>query len=629
MHISRFIHSDPPDRRDRSPRFFRQNAAGAAVLAFLLAAASLGSGCGTAPDITQTSAAAPSREYEAYTSDSVKEQNAFDRFTEDLFRKEVSSSLLSLHYSLADPEAWGITEAESAFGEASARSLREDMARTRQTREELLAFDASLLTDDQKLTMTVLADYLDTALLSEGLELYSRPLAPTIGIQAQLPILLSEYTFRSRDDVTDYLYLLSQIDVYYGELAEFEKERAAAGLGFSDGTLDRIIDSCRSYLLVPGENFLTETFEEKLNGLTDVTEEEKKAWKEEHVQLLAEHFLPAYQSLIDVLSSLKGSGTNETGLCGYPDGARYYEYLVRTATGTSYDSIDDLTEAVTERIEEDAEITGHLLNPQLYEEMLTASFRETEPGAILEDLQIRIRDDFPSLPSCSYEVKDVPEALELSLSPAFYLVPPLDLYEDNVIYINRNEQYDTSSLYTTLAHEGFPGHLYQTVYFTASCDDPMRRLLSFSGYTEGWATYVEFLSYFFDNGLSPDLQSLQMHNQAVLLGIHALLDLNINYYGWTRDQTAAFLEETYGITDRETSDRMYDLMVDNPSNYLEYYVGWLEIQNMRDEAEEILGDSFDAKDFHTFLLETGPASFRVIRSYFKAWLVTAPLENAA
>ncbi len=627
MDIPHLIHPEPPASGGPGLPAFRQ-AAAAALPALLLSAALLASGCRTAPDITQTSAA-PVREYEQYTDDSVREQNAFDSFTENLFAEEASSSLLSLHYTLDRPEDYGISGTDSAFGEASLSALREDTERTRQIQEELLSFDPSLLTDEQKMTRTVLADYLETALLGEGLELYSRPIAPTIGIQAQLPILLSEYSFRDRDDVTDYFYLLSQIDVYYQELGEFEKEKAAAGLGFSDGTLERIIDSCKSYLLVPQENFLTETFEEKLGGLSDVTEEEKKAWREEHIRLLAEHFVPAYQSLIETLESLKGTGTNEIGLCGYPEGDRYYEYLVRAATGTSYDSIDDLTDAVTIRIEEDAEKAAGLLNPELYEEMLTASFREEEPNAILADLQLQIQNDFPALPSCSYEVKDVPKALELSLSPAFYLVPPIDCYEDNVIYINRNEQYASSPLYTTLAHEGFPGHLYQTVYFSSVCSEPLRRILSFPAYTEGWATYVEFQSYFFDNGLSPDLQALQMYNQAMVLGIHALLDLNINYYGWTRDQTAAFLEETYGISDRETSDRMYDLMVDNPSNYLEYYVGWLEIQNMREEAEEVLGDSFLAKDFHTFLLETGPASFPVIRSYFKAWLAASSLAKAA
>ena len=314
-------------------------------------------------------------------------------------------------------------------------------------------------------------------------------------------------------------------------------------------------------------------------------------------------------------------------MCGFPQGKEYYEYLVRMSTGTSYASVDELTDAVTRRIDEDAAAMANELTAELYLEMLSYSFSETEPDAILADLKVQTKQEFPELPECSCTIKAVPEALELSLSPAFYLTPPMDRFQDNVIYINGSEEYADTPLYTTLAHEGYPGHLYQTVYFSSVCDDPIRHLLSFPAYTEGWATYVEFQSYFFDNGLSPELQNLLMRNQAVTLGIHALLDLNINYYGWTRDQTAAFLEETYGITDRETSDRMFDAMVDNPSNYLEYYVGWLEIQQMREQAEETLGSSFDPMEFHTFLLDLGPAPFTVIRAHFQSWLVIAPLTQ--
>ena len=594
----------------------------AAVLSAALCLSSLW-GC-QAPDN-----AAPSTQSQTSQDTSeqaIKEQEAFQQFTNDMFAEEVRSSAITLHYNLEDPERYGISDAESPFGEASLEALQKDTSDTKAWLEKLLEFDPSLLSDDQKLTYEVLKSFLDTSLMGEGYELYSQPLAPTIGVQAQLPILLAEYTFRNRDDVTDYLSLLSQIDQYYGELETFEKQKAEAGLFYSDISIDHLIESCESYLVVPQENFLTETFNEKLEALQDVTEEEKEAWKQEHIQIIAEHFVPAYRSLIETLESLKGTGVNDKGMCGFPNGKEYYEYLAYNATYTSYASIDELTAAITERIDKDSSIVAEHLTSDLYQEMLTYSFRETEPEAILNDLQIQMKEYFPELPSCSYTVKQVPKALELTLSPAFYLVPPMDNFKENVIYINGNEAYASTPLYTTLAHEGYPGHLYQTVYFSDSCDIPIRHLLSSTAYSEGWATYVEYLSYFFDNGLSPELQTLLMHNQAVTLGVHALLDLEINYYGWDKEQTAQFLNETYGITDQETVDRMFYTMVENPSNYLSYYVGWLEIQQMREEAEQTLGPSFQAKDFHTFLLEIGPAPFSVIRSYFKSWLITYPLS---
>ena len=77
------------------------------------------------------------------------------------------------------------------------------------------------------------------------------------------------------------------------------------------------------------------------------------------------------------------------------------------------------------------------------------------------------------------------------------MIPPIDNSGENVIYINPGHISDDLTLFTTLAHEGYPGHLYQTVYYSATKHPPIRDLLSFGGYTEGWATYCEMLSYYY------------------------------------------------------------------------------------------------------------------------------------
>lgn len=111
-------------------------------------------------------------------------------------------------------------------------------------------------------------------------------------------------------------------------------------------------------------------------------------------------------------------------------------------------------------------------HPELVDALDTYAFQYTKPDEILETLKGQISKDFPALPKCSYKVKYVPKALEGSLSPAFYLVPPLDRYQDNVIYINGGTRFQNEDLFPTLAHEGYPGHLYQNVYFISNntCD---------------------------------------------------------------------------------------------------------------------------------------------------------------
>lgn len=551
-------------------------------------------------------------------------QAAFDEFTRQVFKDELEGSGLTLHYMLKDPENYGISTADPKLGECSLEYLEQVSADMEKLSEELHAFDPSLLTADQLFTYHALDDYLETELAARGLELYTRPVSTTIGTQAQLPILFAEYAFYDRQDVEDYLNLMSQIDSYYKSIAEFEKIRADAGLAPCDLVLDQIIQSCKDYMIRPENSFLNETFNSKLDSIDGLTEEEKNEYKARHLAVMKEHFIPAYQMLAGELEKLKGRGQNPMGLCGYPDGKRYYEYLAASSTGTGY-TVPELKQQVQVHMSEDlAQVTLLLQNhPELAEASASYSFAQTEPAAILDALKTQAEKDFPALPEADYTVHQVPKALEASLSPAFYLTAPIDCWQHNVIYINGgSEQTSSEALYTTLAHEGYPGHLYQTVYANQNVRDPLLRLLACGGYTEGWGTYAEIYSYQFDNGLSPELSRLLAHNQAATLGLYALLDININYEGWSQERTAKFLEELYGITDTQVIEEIYYAVADNPANYLQYYTGYMEMVKMRETAMETLGDRYDPVQFHKFILDMDGASFRVMEPYFKTWLLT-------
>lgn len=558
-----------------------------------------------------------------YDEELTKTQTGFDEFTERVFLDNVQGSLIDLHYTLVDPSAYGITDPEISYGDFSLETMKEGIQDSKDLKAELETFNTDYLTREQLITYRTLMDVLDTDLSSEGMELYYQPLAPTIGIQAQLPILLAEYQFYTRKDVDQYLELLSKIDDYYGQIMEFEKQKALAGLAPSDTSIDNIIQSCNSYLVRPETNFLTDTFQERLDTLSDLTSEEKEAYMATHTEILKEHFIPAYQLLVDGLTALKGSGTNEYGLSHFEHGKEYYDYLVKSSTGTAY-SIPELKDAIQAQQDKDLVRMSEILreNPDLYSRIDDYKFSLTDPSEILDDLNSQLSKDFPELPECNYTVKYVPKALESTLSPAFYLTPPIDRFQDNTIYINGGEQYKNEDLYTTLAHEGYPGHLYQNVYFLNNTSCNLRHTISCGGYSEGWATYVENYSYSLDNGLDKDISELLACNQSASLSMYALLDINIHYEGWDLEKTKEYLERFFSLKDEEVVKTVYYAILDSPSNYLEYYTGYLEILNMRDQAMETLGNDFELKRFHKFILDMGTTSFRVIRPYFKVWLMS-------
>ncbi len=552
-----------------------------------------------------------------------KTQADFDQMTDQLFLEEVSQSLITLHFTLADPAAFGITDYDRTLGSLSLDENKKVIAEARSLLQQLNTIDKRLLTKEQRLTYTILFSYVNTLLSCEDMELYDQPLSSSLGVQAQLPILLSEYAFYSRRDVEDYLALLTSIDTYYESLIAYENQQADAGLGLSDTVLDRIIRSCSAYLLDADHSFMAETFKERLEPLEDLTPQEKEDYIAKNNAAIDGHFVPAYEKLIEGLEGLKGRGKNEMGLCGLPLGKEYYQYLVNSGTGTSYSDIPSLKKAMIDQMLADLRAMDELLaaNPDLSEKLYSYSFSLTDPEAILEDLRNQCSEDFPSIGSYNCRIKNVPQALEQVLSPAFYLTVPIDRPEDNSIYINQGSTNAGRSLYTTLAHEGYPGHMYQNLYFNQKNSCNLRKLLSFSSYTEGWATYVEYYSYGLNNGLGSELGELLKHNSSFTLALYAILDINIHYEGWNMKQVSDYLNHYFSISDASVVNTIYYDIVENPSNYLEYYVGYLEILNMEKEARKALGEKYSQLEFNRFLLDIGPAPFSVIKPYFNQWLL--------
>ena len=597
----------------------------ARILPLLLAFCLFAAGCQSSqnpPPESQISSAPVSQASPEASPEAESARETFEQLCRRLFEDQLTASFLSLHYSLADPAAYGISDYEISFGDFSLDAMEEDF----QAQQEILAalrdIDPQLLTEDQALTWEILTDTLETEQTSQDFLLYYQPLAPSIGVQAQLPVLLAEYVFYDAGDIEEYLTLLADIDRYYRQILDFEKEKARAGLFLTDACADQIIEECEAYTLDPEYNFMTASFDQRVDAMEELSEEERASCKERNLEIVASDFIPAYELLLEGLEDLKGACTNELGLCYYSGGKTYYEYLVRSL-GSTYPSIDKMKRAIEQQIRSDLSAISDIVqeHPETAEEAAGYQFAYTTPESILRQLEAQAAEEFPEIEDYSYSARYVPEALRQTLGPAFFLVPPIDRYNSCVIYINPDSVSQDQSLFTTLAHEGIPGHLYQNVYFLSQCTSDIRKILSFGSYSEGWATYVEHCAYTMDNGLSPALGELLARNASATLGLHALMDINIHYYGWDREQVASYLEQFFDIRGGGVADALFDAMLSSPANYLEYYVGYLEILNMRQQAEETLGDRFEAKEFHRFLLDIGPAPFTVIRPRFQAWLM--------
>lgn len=542
---------------------------------------------------------------------------AFERYTQTLFSQQIASNTLTLHYTLADPEALGIHKQMPSLGSYSPEAQNANTAAMENCLTVLDTFPSKKLSEKNRQTCDILKAQLRLELCAAAFPLYEEFLSPTLGIQAQLPILLAEYSFRSRQDVEDYLSLLRQLDSCYESLLLYEREKSAAGLFMSDKTAEAVIAQCQSFIARPAEHFLLTTFDERLEKTDFLSEAERGTFRDSNRAALFGHVFPAYELLIQGLSDLKGSGTNVLGLCHFPQGRDYYAALTACLTGSGR-TVEEMTALIETKMLEDVRTMADTVaaHPELLKAPASRS-GSSDPLLLLRTLESESQRDFPKIQSAPCQVKYVDASLAEYLSPAFYLTPPLDLMEEHVIYINPAGNYDSLSLFTTLAHEGYPGHLYQTAAENAQNLNPVRSLFYFGGYTEGWATYAERCSYQYAS-LEPQLARLLSANADLSLGIYARADIGLHYDGWTSAKLRSYLRD-YGITDTGTIEAMEQAILADPANYLKYYLGAAEFEALRAETQAALGSAFSLRDFHGFLLAFGPAPFPVLRAYLNTW----------
>lgn len=532
----------------------------------------------------------------------------FRTFTRSLFQTEVSANTISLHYTLRSPSDYGIADIPATYGSLSSDPVAAK-ASVRNVLSSLQEFDPDTLSSENALTFKILDTYLKNASTGTDYLLYQEPLGPVSGIHTQLPVLLSEYSFYDTQDVETYLALLKETPAYFDSVIRFEQKKAASGLFMPDYQADSVLDTCQSFIDMGKENYLISTFSERIASLDLLPENKKDSFRKENMKLVTEEIYPAYQNLITAIKSLKGKGMNEQGLSYFPYGKKYYEYLVRQTTGCN-ESISRLRLMTRAQILEDLSAMQKVLFPADAALTQASVLEQTPPDSMLDDLRSKITDTFPEIPDVDFQVKYVPESMQDYLSPAFYMIPSIDNLTENVIYINNGQTASGLNLYTTLAHEGYPGHLYQTVYFSASEPDPIRSILDFGGYVEGWATYAEMMSYYLAP-LSKTEASLLQKNSSVILGLYALADMGIHYDGWSVTDTVRFFSD-YGINDANAVQSVYELIIGSPANYLKYYIGYLKFYELKKEMADTLGNQFSQKEFHRAVLDVGPAPFEIV-----------------
>lgn len=577
----------------------------------------------------------------------------FESFAEDFLLRELRSNPIHFHYSVDDPSAYHIDESRLTMPIYHEGDAADDIYALVLLTGQLEEYQSRHLSEHNQYLYRLLSTYIDTVSHTAAYPYFAEPLSPSSGAPSELPILLSEYRFDDAEDVEMYLSILAQIPSYFDGLIVYEREKASAGLFMSDSSADKVIRQCSSIMnvgqLENNTHFLEITFASRLQKLIDrglLTEEKALSYQSNNNRLLTTVVAPAYDRLADELTLLKGSGKDTCGLAHYASGSEYYKALLSLQTGSSrsiaeikqllYDDLTANYAALRKLLQSDTSLRDRLVSGEPY-------LPDMSPEEMLDYLENAIKQDYPEIPTDAKDsaieciVKYVDDSLAPYTAPAFYMTPPIDNVLNNTIYINALDTSDDLSMFTTLAHEGYPGHLYQTVYAQKFWDlsetTPLRSVLYYGGFVEGWAMYAELSSYDYAIELAADKHPeaagyflASRLDRQIQLCLYSLLDIAIHYDGASFEDVREILA-SFGSTDIDTIAAIYAYIAEEPCNYPKYYLGYLEIMELKRQAadvwyknnptaaasyEKIYADSDFLYFFHRFLLENGPADFKTL-----------------
>lgn len=563
------------------------------------------------------------RAQESFSEDALKEQQEFEQYLDDYFKDVVTDDTLTYNYTIKDGADYGLEEPEVTLGDPgmTAEEIEQDKEEFEGWVKKLDAIDRSCLTEDQKLTYDVLDEYFEvSAGIFDNVYLYE-PFSPMRGLQANIATNFTDYRFDDKGDVERYIELLGQIPDYFAEYLDFEQEKSEKGYFMSDAVCDKVISQCKDFVADKENHFMVTTFNDNIDALDFLTDEEKAEYKEANKQAVENSLLPAFENVAEVLSGLKGTGTNDGGICNYDGGKEYYEYLLKNFAGTAKSPEEVIDMLDTELKKLMVSLYQYYLGNQAAYEYFAANydsiFAETDQmtaSEMVDKMMETASEHYPDAGTINYKAEALDKNLETIMDDvlAYYMAPAIDDPDNNLIRVNGLH---TDGMWTTLAHEGYPGHMLQNAYYMSTDPEPVRTLMNFLGYKEGWAMYACYDSLYYYEYEEPEygdtIAALYQLNDEMSYLMMGRVDLGINYEGWTLQDTADYL--TKNGMDGSAAQELYTTMVGDPAVYQSYSTGYYEMKELRDYAEEKMGDDFDLKTFNTIILETGPCQFDILK----------------
>lgn len=552
-------------------------------------------------------------------------QKEFDAFIEQEFINAMENDYMTMHVYLENPKDYGVDVSKVKVGLGSyldEDSQKETIEKENATYEKFKEFDRDKLTTTQQDIYDVF-DYeysLNEKLNDEKFDYYQPVFQSMTGIHYQLPTLFSDWQLRNEQDVKDLILLVQDVKPYIHSAIEYTKKQEEKGLLMVD--LDAVMDYCQDIIDKGDKSSVLSSMNESIDALSldkTSTQNYKKQLKEAFIT----SFIAAYQEIYDAMNDLKKSGKNNTeGFAKFEYGKEYYELILQQKIG-SLKTAKDIKEMM------ETKYKNHLKNLQdvvmknadKMQPLITNDLPETGFKSykdILDSQKNKIKDNFPEVNHLEYEIKDINEEIASDSGVAAYFnIPALDGKSAKQLRVNPKGN-NTSSIdtYSTVSHEGFPGHMYQYAYMYENVDSHyIKAIANVPSYTEGYAVYAQYESFQYLTSIDQALLEAYKENELASYAAIIAADVGIHYEGWTLSDFNSYLKIKGFSLDDESLKKQYLQLQANPAAFEPYYVGYEEIASIKEEAKTQLGNQFSEKEFNQALLESGTATFDVVQRH--------------
>ena len=500
----------------------------------------------------------------------------------------------------------------------------------------LAAIDPTGFTDQEKISRTLLLRDLANDEESAEFKEWEMPVNQMGGIYADFPQLVAALNFTKVKDYDDWIARLKLLP------HAFEQVTTNMSIGMDDHRvppkflLEKTLEQVKELANQKPEDFPLAQPLKRFPASIPAAEQERI--KAEMLGVITKQVLPAYQRFARFLEvSYIPAGRTDPGIWALPDGAKYYQFLIRRTTTTDL-TADQIHQIGLDEVKKDeAEMraiaqklgfkdlasfqAGLKTNPKLKPtsaEALLDAYR-----GYLTPMQARLPQLFGHLPKTPFEVVPVPDYMAKTSSSAYYQPGTPDgsrpgrLFIDTYNFADRN----LDQVEATAYHEGLPGHHMQISISQEMTGVPeFRKFEGFTAYDEGWALYTERLGK--DVGLYQDPYSDYGRLEGdIWRAIRLVVDTGVHSQHWTRQQMVDFFHEHSAIDETDVQAET-DRYIAWPSQALAYKIGQLKILELRAKAKAALGDKFDIRAFHDQIIDAGALPLDVLTDRIDAWIAS-------